>query len=348
MQNNLYLKCNILKTRLFGKHGFYNKGATKRLIDWVGEVDPDIIHLHNVHGHYLNIDMLFRFLKGRQKPVLWTLHDCWSFTGHCAHFDYVGCQRWKKECYSCPQKRSYPDSWFFDRSQESFKEKKRLFMSMDNMILIAPSEWLANLVKQSFLKEYPVRVINNGIDLNVFKPFDNDFKNKHHLENKFIVLGVASSWGARKGIGYFLQLGERLGNDYQIIMVGLTEKQKQALPPNIIGITRTNNVQELATLYSIADVFVNPTLEDNFPTTNLEALACGTPVITFNTGGSGESVDELTGRVVEMGNIEQLINAIKVVVQDGKDIYRVACTQRAKNYDKYARYMEYIELYQSC
>ena len=347
MQSNLYLKCNILKTRLFGKHGFYNKRATKGLIEWITQVDPDIIHLHNIHGHYLNIDMLFRFLKGKQKPVFWTLHDCWSFTGHCAHFDYVGCERWKTECYACPQKRAYPDSWLFDRSKESYKDKKRLFMDIDNMMLIAPSEWLANFVKQSFLKEYPVRIINNGIDLTVFKPRNSNIRNEYHLENKIIVLGVASEWGVRKGLGYFMQLGKRLGNDYQVILVGLTERQKQALPSNIIGVTRTNNVEELATLYSTADVFVNPTLEDNFPTTNLEAIACGTPVITFNTGGSVESVDELTGRVVEAGNIEQLIDAIKVLARNGKEIYRVPCTQRAKNYDKHARYMEYIELYQS-
>ena len=291
---------------------------------------------------------MFNYLKEIKKPIVWTLHDCWSFTGHCTHFDYVGCERWKNECYSCPQKRQYPVSWFFDRSQESFREKKKLFTSIDNMTLITPSEWLSNLVKQSFLKEYPVRVINNGIDLNVFKPCDSNFRNKHNLENKFIVLGVASGWSKRKGLTFFHQLSEHLSENYQIIVVGVTGKQKQEMPRNIIGITRTNNVQELAEIYSAADVFINPTLEDNFPTTNLEALACGTPVITFNTGGSVESVDEKTGIVVKQGNIEQLVNAIKTILKNGKETYHTKCILKAaKCYDKQAKYLEYIKLYQS-
>jgi putative colanic acid biosynthesis glycosyltransferase len=348
MESELYLKYNILKTRFFGKHGFYNRYATKQLVNWIETISPDIIHLHNIHGHYLNVKLLFNYLKEIKKPIVWTLHDCWSFTRHCTYFDYVGCERWKNECYSCPQKRQYPVSWFFDRSQESFREKKKLFTSIDNMTLITPSEWLSNLVKQSFLKEYPVRVINNGIDLNVFKPCDSNFRNKHNLENKFIVLGVASGWSKRKGLTFFHQLSEHLSENYQIIVVGVTGKQKQEMPRNIIGITRTNNVQELAEIYSAADVFINPTLEDNFPTTNLEALACGTPVITFNTGGSVESVDEKTGIVVKQGNIEQLVNAIKTILKNGKETYHTKCILKAaKCYDKQAKYLEYIKLYQS-
>lgn len=339
--SNLDNYTHVFKTRVFDKHGFGSVNATKKFIEEVKEYDPDVIHLHNIHGYYINIEILFNYLKESNKPVVWTLHDCWAFTGHCAYFDYVGCDKWKGGCNKCPQKQGYPTSNILDNSKYNYEKKKELFTSVKNMTIVTPSKWLANLVKKSFLDKYPVEVINNGIDLNIFKPTESDFREKYNLQEKFIILGVASVWEERKGLKYFVELSEKLSDEYKIVVVGVTEKQKKELPNNILAITRTNNIKELAQIYTVADVFVNPTLEDNFPTTNLESLACGTPVITFNTGGSHECINNETGYIVSKDNIEE----IKFYLSRIKDIYSNKCIERAKLYDKKSRYNDYINLY---
>lgn len=347
IENIPTLKYNILKTRLWGKHGFYNKLVTKKLLNWIDLVQPDIIHLHNLHNHYLNIELFFDFIKTRSMPLVWTLHDCWSFTGWCAHFDYSGCDKWKNGCHHCPSLSDYPFTWFFDRSKEIYRDKSRIFNGINNLTIVTPSQWLANLVKQSFLKEYPVKVINNGLNLRVFQPTVSDFRVKHNLENKTIVLAMAMQLNKRKGIDFLLRIPEMLSNDYCLVLVGIEECQRRLLPENnCIGIAKTNNVNELVQIYSTADMFVNPTLEDTFPTTNLEALACGTPVITFNTGGSPESVDDQVGVVVEKGNMDKLIEAIKSVQKKGKAAYSVCCIAKANElYNKDKQYLKYIDEY---
>lgn len=300
-------------TRFLDRHGFASERATKALIQKIEELSPDLIHLHNIHGYYLNIKILFNYLKRTNKPIVWTLHDCWSFTGHCAYFDYVECEKWKDSCYACPQKKEYPTSLILDSSKLNFNQKKELFAGIKNLTIVTPSKWLAEIVKQSFLKEYPVEVINNGIDLSVFKPQKSDFRKNHNLEEKFLILGVANVWDRRKGLNYFIKLAEELKDDEIIILVGITEEQKRELPNNVFAITRTNNSQELAEIYSSANVFVNPTLEDNFPTTNLEALACGTPIITFNTGGSVESITEKTGFVIGKSDWRNVLRHVREV-----------------------------------
>jgi len=342
------LRIHQLGTRLLGKHGFYSKNATKKLVEKIKNIDPDIIHLHNIHGHYLNVEVLFEYLESSNKRVIWTLHDCWSFTGHCAYYDYVNCNKWQTECNNCPALREYPRSLIFDRSRESFKDKKRIFNSIEDLTLVTPSKWLAEETKKSFLSRYPVQVINNGIDLSNFKPSVGDFRKKCGIEGKFIVLGVAGVWERRKGLDYFIELAQKVKNDEVIVLVGLSQEQQNKLPKNIIGISRTNSVKELAEVYSAADVFVNPTLEDNFPTTNLEALACGTPVITFDTGGSPEAVNEKTGIVVEKGKINDLIDAIQIIKNNKKSKYYHHCVESAiKNYNKDYKYDDYIKLYKS-
>ncbi|WFF74407.1 glycosyltransferase [Proteiniclasticum sp. QWL-01] len=334
---------HVAKTRVLDKHGFGSKKATIEFIDKVKELDPDIIHLHNIHGYYINVEILFDYLKEANKPVVWTLHDCWSFTGHCAYFDYVGCNKWKRGCYGCPEKKAYPSSIIYDNSKDNYRRKKEIFTGIKNLNIVTPSQWLANLVQQSFLKEYPVKVINNGIDLDVFKPTESDFMKKNNIENKFVILGVASIWDRRKGLKYFIELAKMLHEDEVIILVGLSEKQKKGLPNNIIGITRTNNVSELASIYSIADVFVNPTLEDNFPTTNLESLACGTPVITFNTGGSPESIGLNCGFSIENKSTLELFTHIQKI--KGGKLIRKECLNRSKIFDKNKCINLYIKLY---
>ncbi|PGX10534.1 glycosyltransferase [Bacillus sp. AFS033286] len=346
--NNIDNYMHVIKTRILDKHGFSSKRATQKFINEIEDLNPDIIHLHNIHGYYVNVEILFEYLKGANKPVVWTLHDCWAFTGHCSYFDYVECNRWKTGCYSCPQKKKYPGSILIDNSRNNYLKKKDLFTGIPNMTMVTPSNWLASLVKQSFLNEYDVKVINNGINLDVFKQTENKFREKYNLKNKFVVLGVASVWEERKGYGYFLELSKKIKSDEVIVLVGLTNKQMKNLPNNIIGITRTNSVNELAEIYSAADIFVNPTLEDNFPTTNLEALACGLPIITFETGGSIECINNECGFVVEKGNIKLLINAINLAREKGKSSYSKECVRLAKTlYDKTDRFNDYISLYSS-
>lgn len=333
------VKIHGVLSRITDRQGFYSTSATKKLIEKIKEYNPDIIHLHNVHGYYLNIKTLFEFLKEYNKPIVWTLHDCWAFTGHCAYFSFRGCEKWKTECNNCPLKKDYPSSLVLDNSQKNFNEKKELFTSLDNVTLVTPSMWLADLVKKSYLKKFSVKVINNGIDLNKFKPTKSGFREKNGLENKQIILGVASVWEERKGLKDFIELSKNLTDDQQIILVGLNDSQLADLPKNIIGIKRTNSIDELAQLYSVADVFVNTTYEDNYPTTNLEAISCGTPVITYRTGGSPESVAEGNGFVVEKGDIPAVVEALKRV--DG------CKTETKDNFDASLRYKEYVDLYKA-
>ena len=340
--SELNVRIDGLKTRLFDNAGFNSRKATLEFIDIVKEYDPDVIHLHNLHGYYINVEILFDYLKKSGKKVVLTLHDCWSFTGHCVHFENRGCEKWKDGCHNCPAKKAYPASLFFDNSKKNYKKKKTVFTSSYNMTIVTPSNWLADLVKQSFLGKYDVKVINNGIDLDVFKPTESDFRKRNGFENKKIVLGVASAWSKSKGLYDFIKLSELLSDDYKIVLVGLTKEQMKDVPKNIFCIERTNNIKELAEIYSVADVFVNPTYSDTFPTVNIEALACGTPVITYKAGGSPEIVDEKSGIVIEKGDLNALISAIKTI-----DLNRENCLNRAKAFDKLISYENYVDLYLS-
>ena len=344
--NSFDMKLHAVGTRIFDKHGLYSKGATLEFIKEIEKLDIDIIHLHNIHGYYLHYPTLFEYLKKINKPVVWTLHDCWSFTGHCSYYEYVGCDKWQSECNSCPQLRQYPSSLLFDNSKNNFLLKKQYFKGLNNLTIVTPSKWLAKEVGKSFLSEYNTIVINNGIDLNIFKPMDSDFRQKNNLSDKFLILGVASVWEERKGFKYFIELSKRLKEDEQIILIGLNNEQIKSLPSNILGIKRTENQQELAKIYATADIFANPTLEDNFPTTNLESLACGTPVITFESGGSPEIIDEKTGIVVEKENVNELYIAISKIKNNEKTKYSLDCVERAKKYfGKDERFQEYLDLY---
>lgn len=337
---------HITKTRLFDKHGFGSRNATKKLVARIDQIKPDIIHLHNIHGYYLNIEILFRYLHEKDIPVVWTLHDCWPFTGHCTYFDFVGCEKWKVECNNCPQKYEYPASFLFDRSKKNYNIKKELFSSLSRLTIVPVSNWMHKMVQQSYLKEFPSQVIKNGIS-NVFKPHRiESVQSKYNLKGRSVILGVASDWIPRKGLKDFIELSKRVNANTTIVLVGLTKKQNSTLPNNIIGIMRTENIDELIDLYSLADVFVNPTWEDNFPTTNLEALACGTPVITYNTGGSPEAIDLRTGIVIAKGDIGGLIKAITEVLAKGKEFYSQSCIERTQRlFNKNDRFQDYVNLF---
>lgn len=302
------VKRHGIRTRIADGAGFGSKRVTEKFIEWVKEYDPDVIHLHNIHGYYINIEVLFKYLKESGKKVIWTLHDCWAFTGHSAYCDAVQCDRWKIECYKCPQSSEYPKS-VVDRSKRNWKKKRELFTGIANMTIVTPSYWLSNLVKESFLNNYEVQVIHNGIDTSQFRPLKNDFRKHYGLEEKRILLGVATVWNDMKGYSDFLKLSSMLDDSYIIVLVGLSDDQLEELPDNILGIKRTASVKELAYIYSAADVFLNLSYCENYPTVNLESRACGTPVVTYNTGGSPESAGSECV-VVERGNLHEVVFAI--------------------------------------
>jgi glycosyltransferase involved in cell wall biosynthesis len=329
-------------------HGFGSAGATNTLIKHIEEIKPDVIILQNLHGYYLNIEILFKFIRTLDIPVIWILHDCWSFTGHCTYFDSIHCEKWKTGCYQCPQKAVYPQSWLFDSSKSNFLNKKEIFTSIKNLALVTPSEWLTNLTKQSFLKDYRTVTIHNGVNLSIFKYQHSRLPlKKYNLEGVKYVVGVANIWNKRKGLDDFIKLSAVIDSETKIVLVGLKGRELKRLPANIIGIPHTDSTLELAELYSHAETFINPTWEDNFPITNIEALACGTPVITYNTGGCPEAVDANTGFVVPKGDIDGLLRGIDEIKKHGREHYRKLCRERAVRYFNCEdRYMDYKSVYE--
>lgn len=299
-----------LMSLFFGRHGLHSKKQTQKLISEIEIFQPDVIHLHNIHGYYLNVPMLFEYLKKKNIKILWTLHDAWSFSGSSAYFDYYGCKIWDDGCVECNSTKDYPKTFAKYRQKKNFAWKKQSFRGLSDMTIITPSDWLSEMAKTTFLKEYPIKTIHNGIDLGVFKPTKSDIRKKYGLEDKFVILGVASFWENRKGLKYFIEFADHLEEDEVIFLIGIDEKDKKKLPDEILTISRTDNVEELVKIYSAADLLLNPTLEDNYPTINLEAIACGTPVITFDTGGSPESINDQTGVVCRNKTVKSIVESV--------------------------------------
>lgn len=337
---------HVLMTRFFDSHGLHSVVATKQFVKYIKQLNPDIIHLHNIHGYYLNYPILLKFLRMYDKPVVWTLHDCWTFTGHCAYFDYAECDRWQHKCYSCPEKHAYPASLINDRSSENYTSKFKLLTSLENLTLVPVSNWLGENMKLSFLKDKKIQVIRNGIDIDSFCSRKSALKDQYGLNGKTIILGIASVWSKRKGFDDFLKLSKRIDNRTHIVLIGLKKKQMQSLPNNILGIQHTESIVELAQWYSLADVFFNPTWEEALGLTNMESIACGTPVITYNTGGSVESISEDTGFVIKQGDIGACLSSIEKIKMNVK--YEQTCRPYAlKHFDKNSSFKKYIDLYKS-
>lgn len=361
---------HVMRNFVKGESGFGSVEVTKHFLSWIDEQKPDLIHLHNIHGFYLQIELLFDYIKKRDIPVVWTLHDCWSFTGHCAYYDFAACDKWKTGCNTCiHHAKVYPYALFKDNTIASYARKRKAFCGVKNLTIVTPSQWLKEQVEQSFLKEYPVKVIPNGIDLSLFTPkvetlseensqkraeeTEPGIKEKKEEEDK-IILGVANIWELRKGLSYFEKLAQDLPDNYRVELIGLNKKQQKKLEEKygekVIARGRTANAKELADAYRKASVFVNATLEDNFPTTNLEALACGTPVVTYATGGSGEAVTQTSGIVVQRANYDKLLDAVRKAAEGGENgacaFDAAACRERAEAFDKNKRYQEYLQLYQ--
>lgn len=346
--DKLHLRLTQLENRCLGNHSFGFFTRTTKIVDDLVKYDPDIVHLHNIHGFYMYAPSLFRYLVEYNKTVIWTLHDCWSMTGHCAYFDYIGCTKWKKMCNNCGGLKRYPQSWI-DRTSAFYERKRNLFTSCKKLNIVTPSYWLKDIVCESYLaNSNSITVINNGIDLNIFKPYDHDdLKAQQGYQEKTVILGVSSDgFSGRKGGVFFSELAKHLDDSYKIVMIGVKEEDYKYLPDNIVKIRRTNNQEELAKYYSMADVFINPTLEDNYPTVNLESLACGTPIITFKTGGSPECVNSETGLVTDQKDTRSLINCIHTI--DLSTARRDECVKFAKSHFSKATFAEhYYNLYKS-
>ena len=327
---------------LFGLNGYFNVINTFLFINKLKKIRPDLIHIHSMCDNYININMFYNYLRKSQIPVIWTLHDNWAFTGRCAQFR---CEKWIEGCGNCPHLDFFPKSLFLDNTAKVWKKREKLYNSLKYMTLVTPSAWLASLVRISLFKEnHPIRVINNGINLNVFRPVESDFRILNHLEDKHIVLAVAYFWDACKGLYDVIELSRRLPKNYQIVMVGTNDETDVILPDNILSIHKTYNQEELVKIYSAADLFINATDDDNFPTVNMEAIACGTPVLTYDTGGCAEIIDKTCGSSVRTHDIDAMEKEIIRICTD-RPYSKEACLKRAKTFDTKEKYLEYIDLY---
>lgn len=334
-------RVNVALARITGFNGCFAWFETYKLLKKIDEFKPDIIHLHNLHDSYINLPMLFSYIKKHNVPTVWTLHDCWSFTGQCPHFTIVKCDKWKVGCHNCPQYKEYPAS-LYDNTKKMWQLKKKWFTGVKNMTIVTPSEWLAGLAKESYLKEYPIQVINNGIDLDVFKPTKSDFREKYGISpSECVILGVSFGWNYKKGLDCFVKLRNELNEQYRIVLVGTDSSIDKQLPSGIVSIHRTQNQKELAEVYSAADVFFNPTREEVLGLVNLESLACGTPVVTFNTGGSPECIDEYSGIIVEEGDDIKTVFEKKTYA----NIMEENCIKRAKQFKENEVYLKYLNIY---
>lgn len=346
--NRITFYFHIIWTRLFDAHGLASWYDTRKLIKFIKRNKIDIVHLHNIHGYYVNIKMLISFLKVNNIPVVWTIHDCWNFTGHCAHFYEVGCDLWKTGCTKCPYKNRYPQSVLLNRSEEMFKLKQRLFGSLNKLVLVPVSDWQCRMLQASFLGNKSIVRIYNGINTDIFKPIPNadSIKERYNLKGKFVVLGVATGWGPDKGTLDYIRLSQLLPEDVKIVLVGTNEEVSKQMPPAIMCLPRTNNQNELVELYSMADVLTSLSYQESMGLTPVEAMACGTPAIVYNNTAQPEVIDVTTGIVVETGNIEQTLNAILKIKESGKAYYSDACVLRVHNmFESKKCYHEYIQLY---
>lgn len=343
IEDKLGIKFHGVYTRLTDRIGFASWRATKRLLAILDEIQPDIVHLHNLHGYYLNLEMLFNYLKEKQIKVVWTLHDCWAFTGHCAYYSMVGCYRWKSGCHDCPQKATYPKSSLMDASAWNWTRKKELFSGL-NMTITLVSNWLAGEVIKSFLGAYPSRVIYNGVNLDVFKPTESSIREQYGLGKRFVILSVASEWTERKGLKDVIDLAKELPSA-MVVVIGLKSKGNQGFPENLIALPRFNSQTDLIKMYSAADVLFNPSKEETFGMTLIESMACGTPPVAYNKTAFPEILEHYPELLVYENNVESAINIIRIMQHNRKDSAKWHTA--AEEYEINMQYQEYLSLYRS-
>jgi len=340
------IRLHGLLTRLFDIHGLGSIIVTKRFIKKVKKIKPDIIHLHNIHGYYLNYKILFEYLKENSIPIVWTFHDCWPFTGHCGHFVKYKCAKWKTECNNCPAVHDYPASWFFDRSTQCYNLKKRLFTGLESIHIATVSQWLQGLAQQSYFKKYPIHIIYDGIDVDSFCYRESNLRKQYNIENKVVVLSAAASWSRSKGWNDYIKLSGKMPDNYIIMLLGVNNEMIKKLPANIIGVPRVEDKKVLAEYYSMADVLLNLSYQETFGMTTAEAMACGTPGISYNVTACPELITKETGLVVDAGNLSQVLSAINKIVKNGKEKYSAACRKRVvENFNYKEVNKKYFEIY---
>lgn len=330
--------------RRTGLNGCFDEAGTRRLVQRLEELDVQLIHLHNIHGFSMHLPTLFDFVTRRDIPVVWTMHGCWPFTGNCTHYTAAGCGRWREGCGNCPQLERWPWS---DRDETAllWEMKRQLFTGVPRLTMVGCSAWIAGEARKSFLSGCDIRTIFNGVNLNVFHPVDSDFRQRHGLEGKTILLGVADDWLRRKGLQSMIALADRLDERYQLVLAGTNERVEAMLPSRILPVRSMRDKSALAQLYSAADIFLQTSQEDNFPTVNVEALACGTPVITFDVGGCPDALDESCGRVVPAGDVDAMLAAIREQTATHA-MTQEACLRRAAYFSTERMCAEYLALYQ--
>ena len=330
---------------MFDAQGLGSRYATKRFLRKVDEIRPDLVHIHAIHGCFMNYPLLFNYLYRRDIPVIWTLHDCWAITGHCVHFERTGCDQWKTQCAKCLQKHDFPVSFFLDRCKRNYSLKRDLLVKMRKMHITTVSQWMMGVVEQSFLKEFPIRVVPNGINTDDFKYSESTIKTQYNIGDKKLILAVASGFGKRKGIIDFAALSQVLSEEYQLLLVGVNDNDIKVLPKNIIPVKRANGVKELTAFYSAADVLLSLSYEETFGLTIIEAMACGTPAIVYANTAQPELITESTGMVVPNGDLDGIKRAIESICARGKTYYSSACREHAKEYDERKTYRNYLDLY---
>ena len=347
---------HVIWTTLTDRHGLepvLSVIYTRKMVRRIREANPDIIHLHNIHGYYLHYPTLMKYLAYEYKgKIIWTFHDLWPTTGHCPHYIAVNCNKWMTGCNHCPNKNRYPVSLGLDGSRKNYEIKKELFTSLSNLTITVPSEWMASQVRQSFMGKYPVEVIHNGIDTAVFDhnrlAVDSYTESsrcvgKTSWSDKKILLSVASIWDERKGLKDLVALSDKLSDDYVMVIVGLSKHQISRLPKGVIGITRTENIDELVSLYSRAHIFINPSLEESFSLVTVEALSCGCPCIVLDTSAVAELVNDDNGVVLHSHKPEDYLDAIKSIENRGYSRESVRAT--ALKYDNKYMLDGYMRLY---
>lgn len=333
---------NGVSCRVFDNDGFSALSNTRKLINTLREEKFDIFHLHNLHGYYVNIELLFDFFKGIDTPVVWTLHDCWSYTGHCAYYDLVSCEKWKSECHTCPNKREYPSSLYLDKSNQNFLRKKRLYDDFDNLTIVTPSHWLSDEVSLSILADKDCNVITNGIHDDFFS---RKSVKRQERSGKIRILGVAAVWSMRKGIEDFVRLADLAEGELAITLVGVDEKLKKRLPSSITCLPRTHSVNDLIDLYDEADYFFNPTYEETFGLVNAEAQSRGIPVISYNTGGCPETLHPKISYIVEKGGVNEAHKIMSAINYCDQDIAELK--DFASKFKSSTMIESYLELYKS-
>ncbi|MCE5344313.1 MAG: glycosyltransferase [Eubacteriales bacterium] len=350
--NTVDMWLHALGARLWDRAGFFSRGATRRLVRQLRLYKPDIVHLHNLHGYYLDIRTLFGYLAEAGVPVVWTLHDCWAFTGHCAYYTIAECDRFTLGCGHCPQLSAYPAALWVDQSTRNWQQKRAAYAAVPNLMLVTPSVWLGREARRSFLGKRAIRVIPNGIDLTQFRPCDepellSDVVKRYGLKElagKHMLLSVASTWDERKGLTDLVELSKRLREDMMIVVLGLTERQRGELPATMLGLGSTQNIRELRALYAAADVCMSLSHEETQGMTLLEALACGTQVLCYDATALPETVTPDVGEVVPEDDLTAAAAACARLCDQPKS--PLSCRARAMEYEKRGQYTQYVGLYQ--